>query len=138
MKRGVTPPPQWREPMRNSHHPELLLFSHGLYFKTACLNCLLLLHLVIFPSFVYSACLWLCHSMNVLDCISLLFPNKPIFAGKITFLFKVNTCLQLTHANGLQSGQGTPEAFPFFYCKVLPLLCLPFISVSAKTQALNK
>ena len=100
--------------------------------------CLLLLHLVIFPSFVYSACLWLCHSMNVLDCISLLFPNKPIFAGKITFLFKVNTCLQLTHANGLQSGQGTPEAFPFFYCKVLPLLCLPFISVSAKTQALNK
>lgn len=44
-------------------------------------------------SCVLWSCLWFCHSLLALDGHSLLFLNKPIFAGKITgsFIFKVDS-----------------------------------------------
>lgn len=45
-----------------------------------------------FLSFALWTCLWFWCSLLVLDCNSLLFLNKPSFAGKITgsFILKVN------------------------------------------------
>lgn len=45
-----------------------------------------------FLSFVLGTCLWFYYRVLVPACSSLLFPNKPIFAGRIigNFLFKVN------------------------------------------------
>lgn len=36
------------QPMKNHHHPEFLLFSHGLSFKTILDKILLLLHKIMF------------------------------------------------------------------------------------------
>ena len=43
-----------------------------------------------------------CHGLLVLNCNSLLFPNKPIFAHKITFIFKFN--IIILHITFLKTG----------------------------------
>lgn len=46
-----------------------------------------------FLSFVLWTYIWSCCSLRIPDCNSLLFPNKPVFAGKITGCFKFNIYL---------------------------------------------
>ena len=77
------------QPMRNHNHPELSLFSNGLLFRMTPPNFLLFLYKVMVLGLAYG---FHC-GLFVLNCNSLLFPNKSIFSGKITdfFLFKVNT-----------------------------------------------
>lgn len=80
--------------MKNRHHPALLIYSMGLSFKTTPSNFLFLLQKITLLSFVGLA-YGFCHSLFVPQCNSLLFLNKPIFAAKITFIFKVieNACV---------------------------------------------
>ena len=78
-----------RELMRNHRRPELLLLSNRLLFRTTPANFLLLPHKVsLFIRLAYG----FFHSLLVSRCNSLLFPNKPSFAGKIngSLTFKVN------------------------------------------------
>lgn len=50
------------------------------------------LYKTVFLSFALWTCLWFHCSLHDPDYNFLLLPNKPIFAGKITFNFKINTC----------------------------------------------
>lgn len=54
------------------------------------------LHRITVPLFCWT-CLWCCHIFHVLNCKFLLFPNKPIFAVKQSFTFKVNTLKDFFH-----------------------------------------
>lgn len=65
----------------------LLLFSNGLSKQPSHLSPFSLY--LYSPLFVGLAC-GFCYNLLVPNCNSLLFPNKPVFAGKITFIFKVN------------------------------------------------
>lgn len=60
-------------------------------FKTTPPSFLFLLHKVTF-SFVCWTCLWLCHSLLILGCNSLLFSGKPVLAGQTagSFILKAN------------------------------------------------
>jgi len=68
-------------------YPEHVLFSKGLCFKTTFPTLSPWSNIPLL-SWTY---LWFCHSSFVLNCNSLLLPNKLIFAGKITFIIKVNS-----------------------------------------------
>lgn len=66
--------------------------SNGLSLSKSSSQLLPFLYKRTFLSFVLGTCLWFYSRVLVPTCSSLLFPNKPIFAGRIigNFLFKVN------------------------------------------------
>lgn len=64
------------------HHPELLLFSNGFSFKTTLPNFLPVLYKITFLSFVCWMCLRFSHSLHILKCHFLLFPNKTVLLVK--------------------------------------------------------
>lgn len=74
-------------PVRNHRHPKLMVFSHGLSFKTTAPNFPLLLVYKISVPLLCWTCLWFCRSFHVPSCNSLLFPNKLTFPDKITVSF---------------------------------------------------
>lgn len=82
------------QPMRNGYLPELSLFFIGLSLKTILPNFFFFLHKITFPSFVGLA-YGFCNSLLVPNFNSLLFSNKPIFAGKIAVWFLRSRVLAL-------------------------------------------
>lgn len=76
--------------MRNPPYPELSLFSNGLSFRTTPLNFLLSLYKITFLFFFVGLAYSFCRGLLVLNYNSLLFSNRLIFAGKITFIFQFN------------------------------------------------
>lgn len=81
--------------MRNCPLPELLLLSNELLFKATPPSSLLFLHKVILLFFLCGTCQWCCYGLLVPNFNSLLFLSKPIIAGKITFVFKINITYQV-------------------------------------------
>lgn len=78
--------------MTNYHHPEFLLFSNGLSFKTTPPNFFLLLDKITFPSFFFVKLAY-GFAIAYTSSSAILCPSQtnPFFAGKITFIFKVNS-----------------------------------------------
>ena len=117
------------QPMRNHLHLELLLFSKGLWFRTSP-NFLFLLHKIAFLSFVWRTCLWFCHSLHVLNCSSLLFPNKPIFAGKkkkLTSVFEVNNTRMYVYVHAHTESAHICTGYNVFYMDVLYALYVSMV-----------
>lgn len=75
-----------------------------------------------FLSFVLCTCLWFCNSLCVPHCNFLLFPNRPIFVGKITnsFIFKVNKVSECLLGCYL---------WRIAYCPSWPLLATPLMVI---------
>lgn len=82
------------KPMTNSHHPKPF-FSDRLSFKTTSPNFLFLK--IMFLSFVCWTCLSFPRNVHVPNYNSLLFPNYPIFAGKVLFLRLAKFCVFTAH-----------------------------------------
>ena len=91
-EKSTTPATQ---PRANRHHSELLLFSNGLSFKITTPN-FLLLHKIL--SLVVGLAYGFDRSLFVQNYNSLLFPNKPSFAGKITISFLKSTQFSHTYS----------------------------------------
>lgn len=70
------------QPMRNRHLPELIFIQWN-FIQTTLANFLVFLHKITVPLLFWFA-YDLCQSLFDPNCNSLLFWNKPIFAGKIT------------------------------------------------------
>lgn len=77
------------QPMRNHRHPELGFSPMDFSFKMTPPNCLLLFKIT-FLAFICGLAYDFCCSLLVQNGNSLPFLSKPIFAGKITFIFRLD------------------------------------------------
>lgn len=93
-----SPSPEMAQSVRDCHNPaneKPLHFqcpdsSNGLFVDKQLLPLSPFLCKRKFFSFVLCTCLWFPHSLPALNCNSLLFLNKFMFADKVTFIFKVS------------------------------------------------
>lgn len=109
-KKEFLPAPATAQPMRDCYHStnekplhsELPVSSNRLVYNNL-LNLPLFFYEKVDLSFVGWTCLWFWHSLLVSDCNSLLFPNKPVFAGNLTgsFIFQVNMLFEYPSSHGL-------------------------------------